>query len=191
MQSHPCLSLEERSRLCRCLNNKKLSLEACKELAKNPRVPPRVSVEALAAQSRSTNYGTNTDSPALAPPPKDHNHDQPYYYSSYHNYDQTMINDPIKSHNQRVLYDGSTVESMISYKNETDTTEYDLHQDQKNSGAEENDEMRLNLQIMQRRVVELEKVCRKMKGRMSRMGKNAATPMISHAKSTKVLPRLC
>ncbi|KAK1390270.1 BTB/POZ domain-containing protein [Heracleum sosnowskyi] len=192
LESHPCLSLEERSRLCRCLNYKKLSLEACKDLAKNPRVPPRVSVEALAAQSRSANYGTSTthDSPALAPSPKNHDHiDHSYYYSSnYRNYDQiTMRNDPVKSHNQRVMYNG-TNESMINHKNNSDTTECD--QDPKNNAAEENDEMRLNLQRMQRRVLELEKVCRKMKGRMSRMGKNASSPMISHSKS-KVLPRLC
>lgn len=188
MQSHPCLSLEERSRLCRCLNYKKLSLEACKDLAKNPRVPPRVSIEALAAQSKLTNYGNSTyDSPALGPSPKDHDHDQSYYSSSYHNYNQTMINDPIKSHNQRVMHNG-TSESKINHRNNSDTTEYD--QDQKNNAAEENDEMRLNLERMQRRVLELEKVCRKMKGRMSRLSKTASSPMIPHAKS-KVLPRLC
>ncbi|KAL8120463.1 BTB/POZ domain-containing protein At1g50280-like [Apium graveolens] len=187
LESHPCLSLEERSRLCRCLNYKKLSLEACKDLAKNPRVPPRVSVEALAAQSNSTNYGTTThDSPALAPCLKDRDHDHSHY-SSYHNNNQTMINDPIKSHNQRVMSNGND-ESVITHENSSDTTEYD--QDQKNNAAEENEEMRLNLQRMQMKVLELEKVCRKMKGRMSKLGKNASSPMISHAKS-KVLPRLC
>ena len=55
MQSHPTISLEERSRLCRCLNYEKLSLEAYKDLAKNPRVPPRLAVQALASQ-KHTNY---------------------------------------------------------------------------------------------------------------------------------------
>ncbi|CAI9774698.1 unnamed protein product [Fraxinus pennsylvanica] len=50
LQSHPALSLEERSRLCRCLNYEKLGLEACKDLAKNPRIPPRIAVQALASQ---------------------------------------------------------------------------------------------------------------------------------------------
>ncbi|KAK3222481.1 hypothetical protein Dsin_009506 [Dipteronia sinensis] len=46
LQSHPRLSLEERSKLCRCLNYEKLSLEACKELAKNP----KITIEALISQ---------------------------------------------------------------------------------------------------------------------------------------------
>lgn len=50
MQSHPTLPLEERSTLCRCLNYDKLSLEACKDLAKSPRIPPRIAVKALASQ---------------------------------------------------------------------------------------------------------------------------------------------
>ncbi|KAL1807518.1 hypothetical protein ACET3Z_024508 [Daucus carota] len=187
LESHPSLSLEERSRLCRCLNYKKLSLEACKDLAKNPRVPPRVSVEALAAQTSSTTYDIITNSPALDPSPKDHDHE--YQSSSYSSYNRASTNDPIKSHNQRIMYNGSPGDqSMITHKNYTETTDYD-HQDHKNNAAEENDEMRIDLQRMQRRVVELEKVCRKMKGKMSRMGKNAS-PMMSHARS-KVLPRLC
>jgi len=50
MQSHPVLSLEERTTLCRCLNYEKLTLEACKDLAKNRRIPPGVAVQALALQ---------------------------------------------------------------------------------------------------------------------------------------------
>lgn len=47
MQSHPALSLEDRSKLCRCLNYEKLTCETCRDLAKNPRIPPRVAVQAL------------------------------------------------------------------------------------------------------------------------------------------------
>ncbi|KAK2635766.1 hypothetical protein Ddye_030558 [Dipteronia dyeriana] len=50
LQSHPRLSLEERSKLCRCLNYEKLSLEACKELAKNHKIPPKITIEALISQ---------------------------------------------------------------------------------------------------------------------------------------------
>ncbi|TXG56876.1 hypothetical protein EZV62_018189 [Acer yangbiense] len=50
LQSHPRLSLEERSKLCRCLNYEKLSLEACKEIAKNPKIPPKITIEALISQ---------------------------------------------------------------------------------------------------------------------------------------------
>ncbi|KAG6478471.1 BTB/POZ domain-containing protein At3g19850-like [Zingiber officinale] len=50
LESHPTLTVEERTRLCGCLNYEKLTLEACKELAKGRRVPPTVAVQALASQ---------------------------------------------------------------------------------------------------------------------------------------------
>ncbi|XP_074569032.1 BTB/POZ domain-containing protein At3g19850-like [Curcuma longa] len=50
LESHPTLTVEERTRLCGCLNYEKLTLEACKELAKSRRVPPMVAVQALASQ---------------------------------------------------------------------------------------------------------------------------------------------
>ncbi|ESW03672.1 hypothetical protein PHAVU_011G032500 [Phaseolus vulgaris] len=50
LQSHPIITFEERSRLCRCLNYTKLSFEASKDMAKNPRIPPRVAMEALISQ---------------------------------------------------------------------------------------------------------------------------------------------
>ncbi|KAK9117903.1 hypothetical protein Scep_015996 [Stephania cephalantha] len=50
IESHPKLSFDERSRLCRCLNYEKLTLEACKDLAKNPRIPPRTAIQALMSQ---------------------------------------------------------------------------------------------------------------------------------------------
>lgn len=50
LQSHPMLAFEERSRLCRCLNYNKLSFEVCKDLAKNPRIPPIIAMQALISQ---------------------------------------------------------------------------------------------------------------------------------------------
>ncbi|KAG4973692.1 hypothetical protein JHK87_030513 [Glycine soja] len=50
LESHPTITFEERSRLCRCLNYSKLSFEASKDLAKNPRIPPRVAMQALISQ---------------------------------------------------------------------------------------------------------------------------------------------
>ncbi|XP_027362474.1 BTB/POZ domain-containing protein At1g50280-like [Abrus precatorius] len=50
LQSHAMLAFEERSRLCGCLNYNKLSFEACKDLAKNPRIPPRIAMQALISQ---------------------------------------------------------------------------------------------------------------------------------------------
>ncbi|CAN1240577.1 BTB/POZ domain-containing protein At3g19850 [Linum grandiflorum] len=53
LETHRSLSMEERSRLCGCLNFEKLSMEACKEMAKNPKIPPTISVQALMSK-RST-----------------------------------------------------------------------------------------------------------------------------------------
>ncbi|CAJ1932913.1 unnamed protein product [Sphenostylis stenocarpa] len=54
LQSHPMLAFENRSRLCRCLNYNKLSFEVCKHLAKNPRIPPMIAMQALISQQ--TNF---------------------------------------------------------------------------------------------------------------------------------------
>ncbi|XP_042486544.1 BTB/POZ domain-containing protein At3g19850 [Macadamia integrifolia] len=65
LESHPSLSFEERSRLCRCLNYEKLTLGACKDLAKNPQIPPRISIEALIAQqSKIQSNVTDIDIPS-------------------------------------------------------------------------------------------------------------------------------
>lgn len=53
MQSHPNISTEDRTKLCRCLNYKKLTLETCKQLAKNPKIPPNIAVQALKSQQLS------------------------------------------------------------------------------------------------------------------------------------------
>ncbi|CAN8258727.1 unnamed protein product [Cochlearia groenlandica] len=53
LESHPNLSSEERTKLCRCLNYKKLTLETCKQLAKNPKIPPNIAVQALKSQQLS------------------------------------------------------------------------------------------------------------------------------------------
>lgn len=70
---------------------------------------------------------------------------------------------------------------MIVYKGDAD--------DEESLAEEGKMEETLNLQRMQWRVVELEKLCRQMKGQMSRMVKHnhvLATP--THARP---LPRLC
>ncbi|CAJ2679564.1 unnamed protein product [Trifolium pratense] len=52
LESHPNVPFEERSRLCKCLNYGKLSFGASKDLAKNPRIPPGVAMQALISQQR-------------------------------------------------------------------------------------------------------------------------------------------
>lgn len=196
LESHPCLSLEERSRLCRCLNYEKLSLESCKELAKNPRIPPRVAVEALAAQSRrynsNNNDGINNIAITAAAATKDDHHE--YYYSFANNYESSSSSSisPSKSHKyyQMVLYNGGAGGAANTDIKKTDQERINIISEE--NMIKDDEEMRLNLQRMQWRVLELEKVCRKMKGQMSRMGKTSAgrTPLISPARS-KALPRLC
>ncbi|KDP22965.1 hypothetical protein JCGZ_01662 [Jatropha curcas] len=115
LQSHPTLPFEERSRICGCLNYEKLSLEACKDLAKNPRIPPNIAVEALKSQ-----------------------------------------------------------------KCQLEEDDYNMNKD--------NEDMKINIQKMQRRVGELEKACREMKGQMSWLVKRNVIIAPSHSRT---LPRLC
>ncbi|CAJ1933779.1 unnamed protein product [Sphenostylis stenocarpa] len=68
LESHPSITFEERSRLCRCLNYTKLSFEASKDLAKNPRIPPRVAMQALICQqSKVPTIDYVTESPRMKP----------------------------------------------------------------------------------------------------------------------------
>ncbi|EMS51439.1 Coleoptile phototropism protein 1 [Triticum urartu] len=66
LESHAELTVEERATLCRCLNYEKLTLEACKDLARNRRIPPRIAVQALSLQ-RPPNSLQN---PLSSPTPK-------------------------------------------------------------------------------------------------------------------------
>ncbi|KAL0446578.1 UNVERIFIED_CONTAM: BTB/POZ domain-containing protein [Sesamum latifolium] len=147
LQSHPALSLEERSRLCRCLNYEKLSLETCKDLADNPRIPPRIAVQALGYQHSTTQtmeFVNDDDSSSLSSRSKGANNGNDY---------------------QLVLYKGNG--------------------DQSKSGTLcSPEEMKVNLERMQWRVVELEKVCREMQGHVARMVKLAP-------QHNRPLPRLC
>lgn len=148
-QAHPSLSLEERSRLCRCLNYEKLSLEACKDLAKNPRIPPRVTIQALACQ------GPKTQTTQLV-----------------------VDDDGDDSGNTKCVAEGKDYQ-LVVYKNDESSHNYDTE-----SSVEDKEEMKVNLERMQWRVVELEKVCREMKGQMARMVKLAP-------QHNRPLPRLC
>ncbi|XP_021896540.1 BTB/POZ domain-containing protein At3g19850 isoform X2 [Carica papaya] len=141
LESHPALSFKERSRLCRCLNYGKLTLESCKDLAKNPRIPPNIAVEALKSQQSKI---STTE----------------YIYES-----------PRKSNNSDMII-------SITGINAADE-----------SFSEESEDMKMNLQRMQWRVVELERVCKEMKNNMSRLvrhGATATTPV-----HNRTLLRLC
>ncbi|KAM0059526.1 putative BTB/POZ domain, NPH3 domain, NPH3/RPT2-like family protein [Helianthus debilis subsp. tardiflorus] len=175
LESHPCLSLEERSRLCRCLNYEKLSLEACKDLAKNPRIPPRIAVQALVSQHSNI----------------------PTVYTNDHHQDYSYI---INDHNHQTPLTKSSRELMVLYNNNGahDHLQYDSadHSSRTSSRYDQADKeldegvVKLNLQKMQWRVVELEKVCREMKGQMSKMVKGDRV-MLSGSSHGRPLPRLC
>ncbi|CAH8385901.1 unnamed protein product [Eruca vesicaria subsp. sativa] len=59
--SHPNLTPQDQTKICRCLNYKKLTRETCKQLARNPKIPPDVAVQAL--KSRCDNQEHRTPSP--------------------------------------------------------------------------------------------------------------------------------
>lgn len=138
MQAHPKLSFEERSKLCRCLNYHKLSLEACKELAKNPKIPPRITIQAL--MSKQSKVAAEEVENNMSP-----------------------ISIPSESHYQ-------SCDSIIE------------------SFAEDKEDMKQNMQKMQRRVVELEKVCTEMKNHMSRLVRHNIWSTPTH---TSTLSRFC
>ncbi|XXG60290.1 hypothetical protein AAC387_Pa04g2234 [Persea americana] len=136
LESHPTLSQEERTRLCRCLNYEKLTLEACKDLAKSPRIPPRIAMQALMAQkSKLHSNGIITCDPNMP---------------------------------------NNTYEEIES-ETSSDT-------------SEEKEKMKMNLQRMQCRVIELEKVCKEMKGQMSKIVKSR---VINSPGYNRALPKLC
>ncbi|KAH1122252.1 hypothetical protein J1N35_005412 [Gossypium stocksii] len=139
LQSHPTLSFEDRSRLCRCLNYEKLTFEASKELAKNPRIPPNISVQALISQ-------------------------------------QSKV-----PQNELMLYGSNPKGSRVLYHDSKDSSSAD-------NFSEGTEYMKLNLQKMQWRVVELEKACKEMKGQMSKLVRHnsAITPCYN-----ATLPRFC
>lgn len=117
MQSHPNVSFEEKSRLCRCLNYNKLSFEASKDLAKNPRIPPRIAMQALISQQ--SKIPTN----------------------------DFAINSPRIKNSQLVLYNEASRDSF----------------------SQEKKHMKLNMERLQWKVVELEKVPKEMNGQISNL----------------------
>ncbi|KFK35933.1 hypothetical protein AALP_AA4G055800 [Arabis alpina] len=58
LQSHPNLTSQDRTKLCTCLNYKKLTMETCKQLAKNPKIPPHIAIEALKSKCDNQEHKT-------------------------------------------------------------------------------------------------------------------------------------
>ncbi|CAO1943602.1 unnamed protein product [Urochloa humidicola] len=156
LESHPALSLEDRTTLCRCLNYEKLTLEACKDLAKNRRIPPGVAVQALASQQCKLQISSK---PAAAKEAR-----------------------PDPSRTPRRVSRASARARSVSV-------------DLDGRGGDEKELLRLNLQRMQSRVVELERACKEMKGQMSKMAKGKSSLSLGaascHQTGGRGLPRLC
>uniref|UniRef100_A0A7N0U0L0 NPH3 domain-containing protein n=1 Tax=Kalanchoe fedtschenkoi TaxID=63787 RepID=A0A7N0U0L0_KALFE len=146
LESHPSLSSEERAKLCRCLKYEKLSLEVCKYLAKNPKIPPTAAVEALKSQPCSKKTKEEF----------------------------TVVH----------------VEKPKTAKNNIELVVYKEGFGDCDGFSEESEDMRKNIKRMQRRVVELEEVCKEMKSQMWSMArKNNKTMMSNNNRSP--MPRLC
>lgn len=172
LESHPTLSFEERSRLCRCLNYEKLSLEACKELAKNPRIPPRVAVQALASQ-KHVNYEPPTKTDQLE-----------YYCESPQTPCKNNSNN--KTNKQIVIYGSKGGANLEDEKDHEDDDDSSCNFSQ---GSED---MRLNIQRMQWRVLELEKLCKDMKGQMTKLVRyNNSNNKSFNSPAYNRPPRLC
>uniref|UniRef100_A0A0D9W2K6 NPH3 domain-containing protein n=1 Tax=Leersia perrieri TaxID=77586 RepID=A0A0D9W2K6_9ORYZ len=152
LESHPTLTIEERTTLCRCLNYEKLTLEACKDLAKNRRIPPGIAVQALASQQSKLQIKPAAAKPSSSRP------------------------DP-----------SQTPRRVVVARNVVDLDAMD-----------EKELLKLNLQKMQSRVVELERACKEMRGQMSKMAKNGGKSSLFGAAAASCnqtggrgLPRLC
>uniref|UniRef100_J3M2K8 NPH3 domain-containing protein n=1 Tax=Oryza brachyantha TaxID=4533 RepID=J3M2K8_ORYBR len=135
LESHPTLTIEERTTLCRCLNYEKLTLEACKDLAKNRRIPPGIAVQALGSQQSKLQIR-----PAAAVAKGAGGRP-----------------DPSQTPRKVVVGGGGGRARSV-----------DL------DSMDEKELLKLNLQKMQNRVVELERACKEMRGQMSKMAKGGS-----------------
>ncbi|KAL5215366.1 hypothetical protein ABZP36_004518 [Zizania latifolia] len=159
VQSHHTLTIEERTTLCRCLNYEKLTLEACKDLAKNLRIPPGIAMQALASQQSKLQI-----TPASAAEAGDRRPD-PYRTA--------------RKVGGGASGSGARARSVVL------------------GAMDEKELLKLNLQKMQNRVVELERTCEEMRGQMSKMAKaksfggGGGAAASCHQTGGRGLPRLC
>ncbi|PKA65182.1 BTB/POZ domain-containing protein [Apostasia shenzhenica] len=142
LESHPGLPFEERTILCRCLNLEKLTLEACKDLAKNPRIPPQVAVEALVSQQSELQSRTEMTAAGAA--------------------------------NMK-----AAATSPVPLRRQPEQFQADK------------EDLTFNLQKMQSRVIELEKVCIEMRSQMAKMAKGRFISTSTAQYITRGLPKLC
>ncbi|KAF8414056.1 hypothetical protein HHK36_002055 [Tetracentron sinense] len=152
LEVHAGLSEEEKMKVCCALNYEKLSIEACKHVAQNPKFPSRTAVQALISQ-------------------------------------QSKLKSLLQDTNHLKSFDDSPcsyIEKGSKGKKEEEGEQIVLYA-KKLDLSMENEKLRANLQGMQWRVMELEKVCRKMQTQMTKIMKSRP----SGPSNSRSLPKLC
>ncbi|MED6119725.1 hypothetical protein PIB30_014334 [Stylosanthes scabra] len=161
LEVHGELSEEEKVKICCGLNYDKLSPQACIHLSQNTKFPSKSAVEALISQqSKLKNLihsTTTTTSPLLF------NVSSPCCSSS--------------SVNNNNAQKGNKDKSIVLYSTAEDF----------DGSCSDNERLKAHLQGMQWRVMELEKICKKMQTQMAKITKSKVPPN-SYARS---LPKLC
>ncbi|KAI6672843.1 hypothetical protein NL676_000749 [Syzygium grande] len=149
LEVHAGLSEEEKIKMSRALNYRKLSAEACKHLSENSKFPSKIIAQAVNSQQFKLKSLIRVSSNSSA------------FTSSPCNFSDDIKKD--EAGKQIVLYAG----------------DLDLSTD--------NVRLRAQLQGMQSRVTELEKLCRKMQNQMAKVLRSR----VSSSHKSRSLPRLC
>lgn len=160
LQVHTGLSEEEKTRVCCGLNYDKLSSETCIHLAHNKNFPSDSTTLALLSQHSK-----------LESLLSDTNPQKPIPDSSC---SSGAADSKHEESEQIVLYAGK-----LDLANENYTGKLNL--------TNENEKLKAHLQGMQWRVVELEKVCKKMQTQMAKIIKSR----LPSQGSARSIPRLC
>ncbi|MED6182826.1 hypothetical protein PIB30_032392 [Stylosanthes scabra] len=161
LEVHGELSEEEKVKICCGLNYDKLSPQACIHLSHNTKFPSKSAVQALISQSKLKNLiHSTTTTPTTTTSPLLINVSSPCCSSS-------SVNNAQK---------GNKDKSIVLYSTAADF-----------DGSSDNERLKAHLQGMQWRVMELEKICKKMQTQMAKITKSKVPPN-SYARS---LPKLC
>lgn len=159
LEVHPTLSEEEEMGLCKSINYNKVSFEASKHIAQNSRFPSKIAIQVLLLQQATLR--STLDS---------------YYVKSsdsFHSNSDSGMHFP-----QEEEVTGSS--PVILYSKELDYSSVI---------CEENHELKADLQGMQWRLRELEKVCKKLHSQMSRL--TNVKMKNSSSQTHHRLPKLC
>ncbi|KAF3789592.1 BTB/POZ domain-containing protein [Nymphaea thermarum] len=152
LQAHSGLSEEEKMKVCSVLNHEKLSLEVCKHIAQNSRIPSRAAIQAVVCQQSKL---------------------KTLLESSDNQHRPTTSSPPALKTKEFKAPDKDAGNQIVLFAEKLDL-------------STENEKLKARLQGMQWKVMELEKMCRKMQTDMSKIMKSKVG---SHGSAR--LPRLC